>query len=76
MGAIDRAVTYGQRWLCGLRGHDGLLHFEQGRLSLICASCGHETPGWDLGATRPPVERAAPPRRVVRLPLAGEGRAA
>jgi len=76
MSAIDRAVTYGQRWLCGLRGHDGLLHFEQGRLSLICASCGYETPGWDLSATRPPVEHAVTPPGVVRLPLVGARRAA
>ena len=33
--------------LCGLRGHDLMLHFENGRrVYLRCARCGHETPGW------------------------------
>jgi hypothetical protein len=38
-----------QRALCGLFGHDTLLQFEQHRLSLRCASCGHETTGWAIG---------------------------
>lgn len=37
-----------QRVMCGLRGHDGVLHFERHRLSLRCLSCGHETAGWNL----------------------------
>ncbi len=37
-----------QQLVCGMHGHDELLQFERGRLSLKCASCGHETPGWDL----------------------------
>lgn len=33
--------------LCALRGHDLMLHFENGRrVCLRCATCGHETPGW------------------------------
>jgi hypothetical protein len=73
---LDRAVIYVQRLLCGLHGHDALLHFEQGRLSLVCASCGHQTPGWDLTALPPRTDPAATPRRVVRLPLVGERRVA
>jgi hypothetical protein len=38
-----------RRALCGLFGHDALLQFEQHRLSLRCASCGHETTGWTIG---------------------------
>jgi hypothetical protein len=34
--------------ICGLRGHDEVLHFERHRLSLRCLSCGHETTGWSL----------------------------
>jgi hypothetical protein len=41
------AVRFRQR-VCGLHGHDSLLHFDDGRMSLMCASCGHETPGWDV----------------------------
>ncbi|MBI2186227.1 MAG: hypothetical protein HYU37_03770 [Acidobacteria bacterium] len=77
MDVIDRASKHVRRFLCGLHGHDALLHFEQGRLSLICASCGHETPGWDLtGAPPRAPEPAAAPRRLVRLPLLGERRVA
>lgn len=41
------ARTLAQRW-CALRGHDLLYHSDDGRLYLECASCGFETPGWDL----------------------------
>ena len=77
MDVIDRASTHVRRFLCGLHGHDALLHFEQSRLSLICTSCGHETPGWDLTGTRPRRQQAAePPRRLARMPLFGERRVA
>jgi hypothetical protein len=61
--------------VCGLHGHDELLHFETGRLSMRCTTCGHETPGWDLKgvAPRPSMQRNT---RVLRLPLAGERRVA
>jgi hypothetical protein len=28
------------QFVCGLHGHDSLLHFERGRMSLKCVSCG------------------------------------
>jgi hypothetical protein len=41
------------RWIgqvvCGLRGHQMLLRYEATRISLRCAWCGHETPGWQIG---------------------------
>lgn len=37
-----------RQFLCGLHGHDTLRHFEKGRISLQCVSCGYETPGWDV----------------------------
>ena len=37
---------------CGIRGHNALLRFEPARLSLECATCGYESPGWELGPTR------------------------
>lgn len=77
MGVIDRATTHMQRFLCGLHGHDALLHFEQGRLSLVCTSCGHETPGWDLTSKAPRAPQSAPAaRRLVRLSFLGERRVA
>ena len=31
-----------RQMFCGLHGHDALLHFEHQRISLRCASCGHD----------------------------------
>jgi hypothetical protein len=52
-GLWSRAFDQLQTAVCGLHGHDPLLHFEQGRMFLRCSSCGHETPGWDTGDHRP-----------------------
>ena len=38
---------------CGLHGHDSMLHFEQERMALRCASCGHESSGWSLDEAPP-----------------------
>lgn len=73
-GLITRTLEQTRQLFCGLHGHDALLHFEQGRMSLRCASCGYETPGWDLNTAEPEV--AEPKPRMVRLPLVGERRVA
>ena len=66
-----------RQFLCGLHGHDALLHFEHGRMSLQCTSCGYETPGWDLNASDEPRQAVAVEQpRVVRMPLVGERRVA
>lgn len=75
-GLIGRAAVQVQQFLCGLHGHDALLHFEQGRISLQCTSCGYETPGWDLKREPAGEEAPAPASRVVRLPFLGERRVA
>jgi hypothetical protein len=64
-----------RQFLCGLHGHDALLHFELGRISLQCASCGYETPGWDV---RSPKERSknVEATQVVQLPLVDHRRVA
>ena len=49
--------------LCSLHGHDTLLHYDQNRIYLRCASCGHETPGWDLDERRPRVRFYGDPQR-------------
>jgi len=54
-GLGSRVMNSLQRWYCGLHGHDTLLHFEQERVALRCASCGHETPGWRLNETPPTI---------------------
>jgi hypothetical protein len=66
-----------KRALCGLHGHDNLMHFEKDRMFLQCVSCGHESPGWVLPDTRP-YERTAPVRRrpVIAPHFVGERRVA
>ena len=54
------AVTYLRQALCGLSGHEMMLHFEPGRLSLRCADCGARTCGWTIDVRSTP--RLAPPR--------------
>jgi hypothetical protein len=69
-GIFDRALGQVRQFVCGLHGHDALLHFEQGRMSLQCTSCGYETPGWDVKGAK--VRES----RVVPMPLVGERRVA
>lgn len=51
MVVMDRV----RQMVCGLHGHDSLLQFQQDRMFLRCASCGHETPGWELNEAPPTV---------------------
>jgi hypothetical protein len=39
--------------LCGLHGHDAVLHFEGKRVMMRCTSCGHNTPGWEVSGQGP-----------------------
>jgi hypothetical protein len=48
---------------CGLHGHDSMLQFEEDRMFLKCASCGYESPGWELNEPRPIVATSADNRR-------------
>lgn len=74
---MGRVAIQMRQFFCGLSRHDALLHFEEGRLSLVCATCAHETPGWDLKRAPARSERAAAVARpVVRLPLLGKRRVA
>ena len=36
--------------ICGIYGHDFLIHREPRRMCLECTHCGHQTPGWLLTA--------------------------
>lgn len=75
-GLLTRAALQLRQFVCGLHGHDSLMHFEQGRISLLCASCGHETPGWDIKEAQTPRSTVDTSRRVVRMPLVRERRVA
>jgi hypothetical protein len=48
--AAFAGVRHARQALCGLRGHDLWLLFEPTRLSLRCASCGWNSPGWTINA--------------------------
>lgn len=74
---VGRAMLHVRQLVCGLHGHDALLHFGDGRISLQCSSCGYESPGWDVRRTsaRPEAVVEAP-GRMIRLPLLGQRRVA
>jgi hypothetical protein len=66
-----------RQFICALHGHDSLLHFEQGRVSLMCSSCGYETPGWDVKTTSAQQKAATAAKPgVVRMRLVGARRIA
>ncbi len=52
-GAIVRAMGKLSQLLCGLSGHDAVLHVEGKRVMMRCTSCGHDTPGWEISARGP-----------------------
>jgi len=64
-GGFARMMESMRQFVCGMRGHDTLLHFEDERMSLRCVSCGHETPGWELNEARPKVTVRGDARRHV-----------
>ncbi|HET7697997.1 MAG TPA: hypothetical protein VFK57_19945 [Vicinamibacterales bacterium] len=49
-----------RRACCGLGGHQMMLHFEPGRLSLQCVACGAKTAGWRVAVRRTPPQSGAP----------------
>ena len=73
-GILDRVGDRFRQFICGLHGHDALLHFERDRLSLMCTSCSYESPGWDMKrtATQPQIAKAT----MARLPLVSKQRVA
>src|ERR671918_278057 len=52
-GVIGRAAGWLGQMLCGVRGHDAVLHFEGNRVMMRCTSCGHDTPGWEISGHGP-----------------------
>src|SRR5689334_11897492 len=48
-----RALARASQFLCGLRGHDSVLHFEAKRVMMRCTSCGHDSPGWEISGRAP-----------------------
>lgn len=52
-GVVARAIGRVGQWLCGMRGHDSVLHFEGNRVMMRCTSCGYDTPGWEISGRGP-----------------------
>ena len=50
---LGRTVGRIGQLMCGLRGHDAVLHFEGNRVMMRCTSCGHDTPGWEITGRGP-----------------------
>jgi hypothetical protein len=50
---MHRALGWMGQALCGLRGHDSVLHFEGNRVMMRCTSCGHDSPGWEISGRAP-----------------------
>ena len=50
---VNRAVARVGQMLCGMRGHDSVLHFEGKRVMMRCTSCGHDSPGWEVSGRGP-----------------------
>ena len=73
-GLFSQLTTKIRQGLCGLHGHDALLHFDKGHISLLCTSCGHQSPGWEFGGaadrrTSAPLVTTAPARAAVVMPF-------
>jgi len=70
----SRAMARIGQMLCGVRGHDSVLHFEGNRVMMRCTSCGHDSPGWEISGRGPRQRyegdhrrhRLAPQRLVLR----------
>jgi hypothetical protein len=50
---MSRTMTRLSQLICGMRGHEGVVHFEGKRVMMRCTSCGHDTPGWETGERAP-----------------------
>ena len=51
--AMARAMARLGQLVCGLRGHDAVLHFASNKVLMRCTSCGHESPGWEVSSRAP-----------------------
>jgi hypothetical protein len=66
--AVNRIVVRVGQWMCALRGHDSVLHFEGNRVMMRCTSCGHDSPGWEISGRGPRQRYEGDRRRHVLVP--------
>ncbi|MBI2835575.1 MAG: hypothetical protein HYX76_14220 [Acidobacteria bacterium] len=62
-GLVNGLLLGIKQFICGLHGHDSMLHFEENRVMLRCSSCGWDSPGWEVGDRRPRPRFAGDARR-------------
>ncbi|MEO5895607.1 MAG: hypothetical protein ABIS06_07890 [Vicinamibacterales bacterium] len=60
---LARSVARFGQVICGVRGHDGVLHYEGKRVMMRCTSCGHDSPGWEITGRGPRKRFDGDPRR-------------
>ena len=65
---VKRAMARFGQFMCGLRGHDAVLHFEGKRVMMRCTSCGHDSPGWEISGRAPRPRFEGDHRRHVLVP--------
>jgi hypothetical protein len=69
-GFVALTIRRMGQFICGLSGHDRVRKYEQNRVALVCASCGHASPGWELTAPMPQRRYAGDPLRHQLRPAA------
>ena len=52
-GLVARGMARLGQLICGMRGHDDVLHFSSNKVLMRCTSCGHESPGWEINGRAP-----------------------
>jgi hypothetical protein len=67
-GIVAKAMGRLGQLLCGVRGHDAVLHFEGNRVMMRCTSCGHDTPGWEISGQGPRRRYEGDARRHLLVP--------
>lgn len=68
VSAVNRIASRVGQFLCAMRGHDSVLHFEGNRVMMRCTSCGHDSPGWEISARAPRQRFEGDRRRHVLVP--------
>ena len=67
-GLMSRMVAKLGQVVCGLHGHDAVLHFEGSRVMMRCTSCGHDSPGWEISGKGPRLRYEGDARRHTLKP--------
>ena len=73
-GLLSQMTVKIRQGLCAMHGHDALLHFVKGHVSLLCRSCGHQSPWWQFGGaaarrTSAPLMTSTPAKAAVVMPF-------